>query len=139
MLNIVIEIIALLAAAISDIRSMTVPLFLLPSAMASEILILLMSQENHAEAFICAGAAFLIMLVPAVFVNGGGADALAACSLCLALDGRAGLYALILGELCTVPYLLFRKKESKTKDYPLIPFLFAGFLVVLLFEGWNGI
>lgn len=47
-------------------------------------------------------------------------------------DGRHGLYALIFGELLTVPYLLLRKKECKTKAYPLVPFLFAGFLGIFV-------
>ena len=47
-------------------------------------------------------------------------------------DGRHGLNALILGELLTVPCLLFRKKKCKTKAYPLIPFLFAGFLGIFV-------
>lgn len=130
--GIMIEMIVLILASMSDFRTLTVPIWLLPLAIGSETIFLLLTPGNHAEAFICAGAAFLIMLVPAVVGNGGGADALAAAALCLALDGRHGLYALILGELLTVPYLLLRKKAYRTKAYPLIPFLFAGFLGIFV-------
>ena len=120
----------LLAAAVIDLRTMTIPPWI-PLGIA---LIAPLAPGWYLWPGILGGlTAGLVLLLPAVIKPGafGGGDIklAAACGFCLgALDSIAGLWLAVTLSLLPILVLRLRKKSSSQTHISFAPFLAAGFV-----------
>ncbi len=78
------------------------------------------------ETLIVTGIVLLVLLVGCLLFSMGGADALVGALICLNL-GPIGVYACMTGFLLAIPFMVWKKG----KEIPMIPFLSAGYLILL--------
>ena len=127
-------------ACASDFLTREVPLSASALVIAIRFFFLLCGGTGvkRAEYFISAVAMFLLMYLFMNVGRLGGAD----CLVCTAMAFYLGVYAfwaVMLGMMCTLPVLIKWKIQDAEKEYPLIPFLTAGFCAVLLLMNRKGI
>ena len=108
-----------LFAAIQDIRTLEVPLWI-SGLFHPEII-----KEDLIGLLICFSIFGISMLVSDI----GGADALIAGMIGLYLGWR-GLYAIMVALGLCLPYLLWMHCKKQEHPYPFVPFLVAGFFLV---------
>ena len=84
---------------------------------------------------LCSGFLFLFFFIVAKFTNFGGADVLLLTTIGFCLRLQA-FFAAWLAFLFAIPYTIFIRYEmsgipdNEKKEYPFVPFLFLGTLVV---------
>lgn len=123
----VLTIFELVYASYSDIRYMeTEPLFILGFILA-RVGEMVQKKENILAYLAIAGIVFFLFLFGSACFSLGGADALIAVLICMNL-GFYGIYAIILGLVLAVPFVLMRKGQ----ETPLIPFLGIGYCICLI-------
>lgn len=147
MIPVIVLLIILTIASISDIKTMTVPLdlWLIP-IVAKALYLMYAGQKQHVlfqntmeELFICLGIAivtFLVFVIMSFLSNLGGADALLFTSIAFVLEYYV-IYCALFSFLFVLPYTgyLFWKKEKK--EYPFVPYMLAGtcFCILLMKTG----
>ena len=124
--------IALTVCLISDIRSRTIyPIvcFALFAAASFE------SGKDYANSVIIALLGFLPMLAAAKFGNGGGGDALLIAALGYTLPSLFSLYLYLFSSLFYLIVLIIaiRRTGDRKKQLPYVPFVFAAWVVLVLF------
>ncbi|MCR1989768.1 prepilin peptidase [Blautia coccoides] len=137
---IIFEIIILTAASISDIRSREVPIKLTVLSNAVRIIYLAVSKNRQVllESLISAAAVFAVMFLIAYYGNLGGADCLLGETIGFYL-GLYGLYAVIIATLLSMPQAAYKSFKHDKSPYPFVPYLMAGFLIVLGWQYFTGI
>ena len=127
-------------ACASDLLTREVPISASVLVIAIRLFFLMFGGMGvkRAEYFISAVTMFLLMYL---FMNAGrlgGADCLACTAMAFYL-GVYAFWAVMIGMTCTLPMLIKWKIQDAEKEYPLIPFLTAGFCAVLLLMNRKGI
>lgn len=120
------------AASVLDLMGKDIPLWMFPLA-AGFRGIYFCVHGTGSGFLVCTLSAlilFLIYYIAARFGSMGGADCLGAAVLGFTL-GYYGLFAAVAASVLSIPQAAFatRKKQA----YPFLPYLLAGFLIVLAY------
>ena len=144
MIPVIVLLIILTIASISDIKTMTVPLDLWLIPIVVKALYLMFDDQKHHLLFqhtverllICLGIAtitFMVFFVMSLLSDMGGADALLFTSIAFVLEYYV-IYCALFSFFFVLPYTgyLFWKKEKK--EYPFVPYILAGtsFCILLM-------
>lgn len=86
-------------------------------------------REHIFTSTICA----IILFGVAYFGNLGGADCLIGTLIVFQM-GMYGIVALVVSFILAIPYAVYMKIKNKEKEYPFIPYMMAGALIVLIIK-----
>ena len=130
----------LTAASIYDIRTLEVPLWLTCGGIGIELSLLveLMITGDLPVKFFIMRLGFSIFLFVTFYIgmkygNFGGADTLLITMVYLAI-GYDGIYAVMLSFVYVIPYTLYMKIKKCEHSYAFVPYLFAGYITVIIFS-----
>lgn len=118
-----------LFAAIQDIRTLEVPLWVSGLLTINRSVYFLFHPEIIKEDLIGLLICFSIFGISMLVSDIGGADALIAGMIGLYLGWR-GLYAIMVALGLCLPYLLWMHCKKQEHSYPFVPFLVEGFFLV---------
>lgn len=119
----------LLAAAIIDARTLTVPFWIPAGAVAARIVFPIILPAHAVMPgrgeILFAVFAFAAMAALSMASSMGGADAILAGVIGLYL-GSGVLFALLLAFLLALPLTIRMRAQGNEHEYPFVPFLLAG-------------
>lgn len=120
----IVLIIVLLIAAVYDIKTMEVPIFLWLIPIVYDIF----HNGIQFQKLLLSLGIFLLFFTFNLVTNFGGADTLLMTSIVYVM-GNYGIYSCLFAFLAAIPYTLYLHIKKKEKAYPFVPFLFFGVLV----------
>ena len=130
---IIIGAVLLVAASYHDIRTLEVPLRypILANIFPFGYMIIEGSDLLFIEHIISAALIFIFLFLFSWFGNLGGADCLIGEVIGLYL-GLNGLYAVLIGIICSLPQVTYKAIRKNRKPYPFVPYLTAGYISVAI-------
>ena len=120
-----------------DIRThtMNVPVWIFPSGIVISLFFSILYDINQMPLKIIIFLLFFLLFMIVWPWEGhlGGADRLAFLMLAVNIGSRA-MQPVIVSVLPALPYAIYMEKKGKGNDYPMLPFILAGYTIVIIKE-----
>ena len=131
----IIAFITLLIGSFFDIRCCTdIPIGLFPAGTILSILLSAFLTPHEMKWKLCiALAVFIAFLIEAWMFRLGGADVIAFVMLSFT-TGFDVFPIILLTYMLSVPHAIYIRFSKKGNTYPLIPYIFASFVIIMLFR-----
>lgn len=130
---ILLELEILILASLSDIKTMEVPIWLSVVSLLCRFIYLIIFPARLTECFISCLVIFALMFMFSLFGTLGGADCLIGSTIGMYL-GFIGFYAIMFAFALSMPQVIYKQVKGDKSPYPFIPYLFTGYLIIIIYK-----